>query len=178
MRLFIGIPLPDDIRRSLKTAAEALQKSARGNFSHPENLHITLQFLGEKSPEELEPIRRAMARAAEGKHAFPLSLSAPGRFERGSESIVWYGVDGETAALQQLYRDMGAALQAEGVSFDRGAYTPHITLARRVRAERPWPEVFAGMAAQGVFRVEGMVLFESTRVDGRLTYVPLLTQRF
>ena len=48
MRLFIAIRLSDDMRRALLAAQDALRKrGVRGNYTKPENLHLTLAFIGE-----------------------------------------------------------------------------------------------------------------------------------
>lgn len=179
MRLFIGIELEKEIESALNCSIEGLKELARGNFSHADNLHITLQFLGEKNPSEIETIRKAMQKASAGLKAFSLRLNSPGRFDRGGESIVWYGISGDLDRLNDLYRLLGNALFECNVTFDKNAFKPHITLGRRIRTDTPWEKVFSTITVEEKsFTVEKIVLFESTRLNGKLTYIPTFTHRF
>ena len=47
MRLFLAIQLSPAVREALLTAQDALRRQGRGSFPPPENLHLTLAFLGE-----------------------------------------------------------------------------------------------------------------------------------
>lgn len=179
MRLFIGIELEHVIKFELNRATECLKELARGNFSNADNLHITLQFLGEKDPSEIETIQKAMQKAVVGFKAFMLSLGSPGRFDRNSESIVWYGISGDLDRLNELWQLLGQALLKYGISFDRSAFKPHITLGRRIRPTAPWEEVLSKITmGEKSFRVEKIVLFESTRINGKLTYIPVSIRHF
>ena len=61
MRLFIAIRFSPEIRQTLLDAVSGLRAQARsGNFTRPENLHLTLAFLGETN--QTKEIRTAMAR--------------------------------------------------------------------------------------------------------------------
>jgi len=126
MRLFIGIELNQAVKSELGRSIERLKEAAIGNFSPAGNLHITLQFLGEKKKEEIELIVKAMQKASSGFTAFSLYLDNPGKFDRGGESIVWYGVSGETERLNELFKFLCSALYENGVSFDKSAFKPQV----------------------------------------------------
>ena len=51
MRLFIAINFDEETKQSIIAVQRRLREWGRGNFSHPENLHLTLAFLGETAPE-------------------------------------------------------------------------------------------------------------------------------
>ena len=70
-------------------------------------------------------------------------------------------------------RRLADSLQAAGFSFEEGEYRPHITLARQVKTDVPPTEV-----PSITFPVRHATLFESTRVDGALTYLPLYRSVF
>jgi 2'-5' RNA ligase len=179
MRLFIGVKLNDTVKNELGYAVETLRDVATGNFSRTENLHITLAFLGETDGSRIGAIKKAMQMAAAYKKSFTLMLKQPGRFTRGTENIVWYGVQGEISLLHALHKDVCAALADNRVGFDHGDFKPHITLGRRVRFDIPWEEAAQRLAGrQEAFEVDGIVLFDSARVNNILTYTPIFTQTF
>lgn len=168
MRLFIGIELEDSLRARLARLSAELQRGMRGSFSLADNYHITLVFLGQQDPDDLPAIRRAMEAAA-ARPALQLTLGGVGSFRKGNRAIVWQGVrlSDELAGLQ---RELARRLKGEGIAFDDGPYTPHITLARQCElAPLPGPE--GGVHAR--MHVGRMTLFESARVDGVLRYTPL-----
>jgi 2'-5' RNA ligase len=121
-RLFLAIDLPDDVKSALillTPAADALRPAK------PDQLHLTLHFLGEcdlgSVLAALKPVRAA---------AFALQLSGVGEFrQRGGAVILWAGVT-MTDALRKLHAGLAAALQSTGYEPENRPYTPHITLAR------------------------------------------------
>ena len=85
MRLFCAIPFPPDVRAALAAYQRQLREAgAAGNFTRPENLHLTLAFLGETGA--VRPAAKALAAAAD--RAFPLTLAGSGRFG----DVFWVGV--------------------------------------------------------------------------------------
>ena len=64
MRLFLAIQLSPAVREALLTAQDALRRQGRGSFPPPENLHLTLAFLGEVPETRLGVVQEAM----EGTH--------------------------------------------------------------------------------------------------------------
>ncbi len=99
-----------------------------------------------------------------------LTLSAPGTFKNGS--ILWAGVR-PCDALTDYQSRLAAALREAGFPLEEAEYRPHITLARQVRSALPdlsVPEI--------PFPVTHATLFESTRIDGVLSYIPLYRSAF
>ncbi len=60
MRLFIAINFDNEIKKKFTLAQDRLKQFTKGNFSHTENIHLTLVFLGEVEPERVPPIQQAM----------------------------------------------------------------------------------------------------------------------
>ena len=123
MRLFIALPVPADAKRRLTgTQAALLKKGARGRAVPPENLHLTLAFLG-SVPDP--------APAIEALKAVPAPESALS-FEKlslfGDVTVALFLRD---AALDAYVRDLRAALDQAGISYDRQAFRPHVTLLRK-----------------------------------------------
>ena len=62
MRLFVALDIPDEIREHITRFVEGLQRYAPdANWVKPASYHVTLKFIGEKSPAEVEQLKRILA---------------------------------------------------------------------------------------------------------------------
>lgn len=125
MRLFLGLELPEPV----KVDALSLRRPWPGaRWQRPEQLHLTLHFLGEVACGEL-------TRLCDALEAPPLSpcrlmLSGVGVFGSPDRPrVLWAGVDPE-APLHTWHRVLGERLAAQGFPLEARPYHPHLTLAR------------------------------------------------
>jgi 2'-5' RNA ligase len=170
MRLFIGIKT--GCEDHLKTLQQALLRIGRGRLTAEANLHLTLRFLGEAQPKQVESIRRAM----NSLNASPFSLECRGAFLLNKNGIAAADVGGDAAALRALHTQLETALEACGFPKELRRFRPHITLARQYRVSSG-ADVAAIPFCPCAFTVREIILFESKRVDGRLVYEPLFVKR-
>ena len=173
MRLFIGIPLPPDIRRAVwgvKTALEA--HGARGRFVPAENYHITLHFLGET--EALGDAAEAVRGAARDIRPFLARLGGYGAFGGDGAHTGYVTVSCEGGELQRLYESLSAALWERGLAGSRAKFTPHITLGRMITGDA----AFAAGARLPAFTAGEVILFESRFIDGGMRYTAVHRERF
>ena len=131
MRLFVAIPLPPNLAtrasQILPTALPALRRVK------PENLHITLAFLGQTPDERLDDVAAAAADAAALVSRFTLSFDHAGKFpERGRPRVVWLGIADGGASVVELARGVYAGLRSRSLDFDDRPLAAHLTLARVV----------------------------------------------
>lgn len=126
MRLFVGIPLTDEVRAEIAAAVVQLRRGADDlRFAAPEGWHITLQFLGSAGGDQLDCLK---ARLGEVRSApVPVRLGALGAFERAGVVFVDVEVLPELAALQ---RQVVAATANCGFVEEDRPFHPHVTLAR------------------------------------------------
>ena len=129
MRLFLAIPLPADVAARafeiLPTALPALRRVK------PENLHVTLAFLGQTPDERLVDVAATAADAAGLVSEFTLSFDRAGRFpERGRPRVVWLGIADGEASVVALGAGVYAGLRSRNLHFDDRPLAPHLTLAR------------------------------------------------
>jgi 2'-5' RNA ligase len=145
MRLFIAVNFDDAVKSRLLGIQGLIKKQAlRGNFSRPENLHLTLVFIGE-TPSNLVPtIISAVQKIPPGQKAFSVTLSHTGCFRHSGKELWWIGAEGNEAdALIELRRYISDELEAAAVPFDRphrgrsGTFRAHITLGREIRPSAP-----------------------------------------
>ena len=171
MRLFVGIALPDEIRDRMAALTGGL-KGAR--WVAPENLHLSLRFIGEVTGGMERDIDGALQTV--GGAGFPLSLSGFGAFERrGRVHAVWAGVS-QPELLAALRDKIESALVRGGCVPERRKFKPHVTVARLKNGNAAdaglYLEQHAGFAA-GPVHVERFTLFESHLGGGGAHYVAL-----
>ena len=122
MRLFIALPAPEGARRALEDAQKALRRQgARGRFTPPENLHMTLTFLG--SVKDPVPVIEAMR----GIDPARTKLVFDRLTTFGSVLVALFRPDD---AAEQYVHALRAALDEAGIKYDRKSFRPHVTLCR------------------------------------------------
>ncbi len=166
MRLFIAINFNPEIRSKLVSLADDLRsKSTKGRFSAPENLHLTLVFLGECDEKQAADAKSAMA-AVKFK-PFALDIHSLGRFKRAGGDIWWAGIS-KNKALAKLYDDLTKKLSEFGFQIEKRKFTPHITLGREI-ITKVSPRLFEEFG-QTIDKIE---LMKSERIAGKLTYTAI-----
>ncbi len=172
MRLFYAIELDDSTRLLLADNQSRLKtKALRANFTRTENLHLTLRFMGEIDTGHVEVLKRIQDHIGSNFPSFGLELSGPGVFERGHKSIVWRGVK-DSAPLYSLQKALEQEICLNGFPPETKAYSPHITLAREFVSDDSVKNVLNLLQpVNHQFYVSAISLMESTRVDGKLTYL-------
>lgn len=139
-RLFVAVPLPEAVRDYLKNEAERV--SAKNNFArwtHFQDFHITLQFLGDTPRDKIPALYQALRGVAEASRSFPLQLGEWGTFGLpDSPRVLWAGVSGDLGPLQELQSRVVSATLPLGFRAESRTYNPHLTVARKYRGEHPF----------------------------------------
>ena len=168
MRLFIAIPLPPDIKRSVAAAQTALiHAGAKGRFVPQDNFHITVHFIGESN--SLADLADAMHESVRDTRPFLLRLAEYGGFASGSGKTAFLSLTGDLPELNALYESLESALWERGFSRNRSRLSPHITLGRNVTGDQD----FILPPQNAAFQVQTLVLYESRNVNGVMQYTPL-----
>lgn len=149
VRTFLAIDLGEDIRDRLVSLQEQLTKVApEVKWVEPENLHITLLFLGEVEQRETQDICRAAQKAVANLPAFAMSIKGAGAFPNMRRPrTLWVGVGVGSPEVGALHDAIEAPLLDMG-SYRREtrAYVPHVTLGR-VTGERSDDDELAKLLA-------------------------------
>ncbi len=133
VRCFIAIELPDGVKRGLRELQAQLKagSSAPAKWVDPNNIHLTLKFLGSVAADRLDEITTAMTQAVQGTPSFPLEVKDLGVFPNPRRvQIVWVGVSGEVEKLARLQQRIESGLERLGFPPEGRRFTPHLTLAR------------------------------------------------
>lgn len=166
MRLFIAINFSTDTRnRLLALRNELHSKSKRGNFCVPENLHLTLAFLGECDGKQTAAVKAVIDTLSFA--SFDVTVDSVGRFKRDNGDIWWAGL-AESKPLIDLQKELTGKLISTGFKFEGRKYSPHITLGREVvTASNSIP------LAPFSETVTGIQLMKSEHINGKLTYTSI-----
>ena len=177
MRTFIAVELSPETKAFLSEIQTETQKYCRrGNYTPQENFHITLHFLGEIDPTDVEYIKDAMYETAQRNRVFELKLGQVGFFGRGDRGILWAGLE-KKDALQRLFMGLEKSLERQGFGREKKGLSPHITLGREVEPQRSFMDVQKAVRMEGKsFTVDSITLMESVRRGPRLVYRPIYRQ--
>lgn len=132
MRAFIGIDLPEDIQKYLKSIQELLKKSRDDvKWIEPGNIHLTLKFLGEITQEQAQEIKTILEDLACKFMSLELQLRELGAFPKlDFARILWVGLDDKTGSLKKIARDLDTSLTKLGIPKEDKTFSAHITLGR------------------------------------------------
>ena len=160
MRAFVAVFPPLDLREALARAARELPVVGDVRWVKPENVHITLKFLGEVGEEDLARVAEALGPVSERHSPFEALVSGFGAFPSvGRARILWAGIGEGADRLGALARDVEGSLEPLGFARETRPYKPHLTLGRA--RGRP-VSLGAGAPHPGIrFPVRRMDLVES-----------------
>ena len=133
IRSFIAIELPEPVKDGLAKLEDILKNTVAfpAKWVATNSIHLTLCFLGEIGPEQIEAVKSVMASTASETAPFELKLTSLGAFPNLERpQIIWAGVQGNLEALQRLHRELEAGLQVMGYRPENRLFKPHLTLAR------------------------------------------------
>jgi len=132
MRLFVAVALPPDDRARLATIVDRLSTTgADVKWVEPQNLHITLHFLGDVDAEQRDPVTIALRDAAAACAAPVVQLGGLGCFPpRGAPRVVWCGLMQGGPELRALVEGIRGAVVALGFPSEGRPWKAHVTLGR------------------------------------------------
>ncbi|MFC4807715.1 RNA 2',3'-cyclic phosphodiesterase [Paenibacillus sp. GCM10023250] len=141
-RLFVAAPLPEGLKRTLGEWTRSLQAGHPfRKWTHADDLHVTLQFLGDTASDRLPALTAALAGAAASGavRPFRLALGGVGTFGRTEQPrVFWASLGGEIQALHRLHRLVVEATAPLGYEAEKRPYNPHLTLARNFVGPDPF----------------------------------------
>lgn len=171
MRLFVACLLPSELRQELGGVRAALggiegQGIPGLKWVDPENLHVTLKFLGEVKPADARRVDAALGGHCQEAVPFDCRVARLGAFPSPSAlRVLWAGIETGAAEMGALAEAVEKALRPLGFERERRGFSAHITLARaRDRVAMPALDGLApGVPGKvfGEFRVEKFSLMQS-----------------
>ena len=136
IRCFVAVECGGDELTAKFTEVRRILEATRADikFVEPENVHLTLKFLGEIEPSLVEQASQVVKEASfqpfsarlEGVGVFP-NLRRP--------RVVWAGISEGVSQLVEVWKDVDTKLSGLGFERERRGFSPHITIGR-VRSGR------------------------------------------
>lgn len=164
MRCFISIELEPSIKDSINDFVQ--QNNLKEYFSgtkwvKPDNLHITLAFLGEISVDEVSSIKRMLENIPPKHMPFPVELSGLGFFPSlKNPKVFWIGIK-EQPELLKLKQNIDKGLDELNISYDKKPFSPHLTIGRIKTPLKIRPEIMGALDFKASFLVTEIHLMKS-----------------
>ena len=132
IRCFIAIEIPETIQNQLARIQGTLRnRIQKASWVKPGNIHLTLKFLGDVDPEDLESIGAVIGGVASRHRGFSLHIGGLGAFPNFAHPrVLWIGAKAGGDRISVLAQDINLALSDCGFSLDTKKFNPHLTIAR------------------------------------------------
>lgn len=171
VRAFVAVHLPGRIREKLQATQKELESAipeSAVRWAPFEQLHLTLEFLGNVAIERLSELENALRGVATSHRTLELSCDEVGAFSSvRNPRVIWVGIKGDLEALLALQSDVRKAVQPWIAEEETRAYRPHVTLGRvrpiNRRDLRKVSDAIASVTerAFGSWKVDGFMLMQS-----------------
>ncbi|WBW96803.1 RNA 2',3'-cyclic phosphodiesterase [Oceanirhabdus sp. W0125-5] len=176
MRVFIGIQLSCELKEFLARMQSQLEDNcACGRFTKRENLHITLNFIGELNENKVKEVEGIIKKVVSKFHAFNIEVKGISFFENNNKRLFFAKVE-KNDKLIKLQKELSNELSKIGLKQERRVYKPHITIGRNI-------ELLNGYDTQTmedncfVEKVKKVTFFESVFMKSGVEYYDLFTER-
>ena len=170
-RLFVGIKftLYEEIQPAIIDVARTLtDNKVKFRMSPPQNLHLTLKFLGSVLESDLRKIDSIVSHTATRHHAMELHCAGIGFFKNS----IWVGIK-DNSLLTALTLELDQAFVPLGIYTERKARVPHVTVARFGTGAKivlaPFREKYFSRD-WGLIPVSEMILYKSETLEEGARY--------
>jgi len=163
IRSFIAVDLNDDhILHNIMEAQQTLSRTGGDlKLVEPQNIHITLRFLGEIRQELVQDIIEQMKQIQFS--AFQIEFKGLGAFpDLHRPRVVWVGIEKGATKLSEIFETLEKGLRALRVQPDTRGFSPHLTIAR-VRSGRNREEL-ARVVSEMRDKEFGSIVTDSVRL--------------
>ncbi len=161
LRTFIAVELTEEIRTVLQDIQGRLKTfHADVKWVEPQNIHLTLKFLGDVGPKDIQPLIETLRAALKGT-PIPTELAELGAFpDLRRPRVLWAGLRDEDGRIAQLASTIEEVLGKIGYKKEPRDFKAHVTLGRvrslknitllikelqKYRFPRRFPQVIAGI---------------------------------
>lgn len=186
MRMFLALDINESTRLELAQLKNLLTKQIKGckaNWVTPENLHVTLKFLGEVDGSTISNVCTAVDEVA--RQFKPIEFDVKGLAalpDRGPLRMFWADATEPTGQMAKLFDEIELALQPLRFDRERRAFRPHITIARinRIPDLPSARQAVAKLTEKEFGRVQAncVTIYTSTLTRQGPIYTPMAKPKF
>lgn len=180
IRSFLAFERPPEIRTILDRVSGELRKSRLDvRWVKPENIHLTIVFLGNIRSEDVKAIESPLQKLCLTTGPFQISLKGTGCFPNSRKPrVLWIGLEGDLERMGGFRDSLQEVLKSFGVPKEDRAFRPHLTLGRfrsLERADRELEEILTRYQdlSGPVCLLNELILFKSELRPGGSFYTRL-----
>jgi len=132
LRAFIAIEIPIGIRQTVCKVTSDLRNGVGAliRWVPMENMHLTLKFLGDVAPSNVDMLSQMLRAEADLFNCFELHLTGLGSFPNLKRPrVIYIGIQAP-AALETLHRGIESASRRLGYESEERGFSPHLTIGR------------------------------------------------
>ncbi len=171
LRTFVAVEFPSDVITRIARITTYLQTQTPGKalkWVTPQNLHLTLKFLGDTRESKIPELVHCIQDAFQSQSPFIITIEGLGMYPNASQPrVVWLGIK-DAGKLRQLHHDLAKALKGFDPEPEKRSFSPHLTIARiRQNVSRDVVQQVGETLSQfkvdslGSFEVQTVQLFKS-----------------
>ncbi len=183
IRTFVAVEVSGAVQGLVHRTIKQLSGIAGDyRWQEPENMHLTLNFLGDIQEREIPEVCRCVERAVDGVNEFAIEVGGLGAFPRPTRPrVLWLGLTNGVDELVALQNQLTTRLDDEmGFPPDRNGFTPHVTVGRANRSSCWTAELIerveqSDKSATAQSFIDEVIVFSSHVDRGRPTYTPMAT---
>jgi RNA 2',3'-cyclic 3'-phosphodiesterase len=180
VRTFVAVEVWPEIRERTKSIINRLKETtAKVTWVKHDQMHLTMNFLGDVEMNEIPAVCKAVAEAARPFTPFDVEMAGIGVFPSyDNPRTIWLGVGDGAERLIELHSALERQLGELGFRIEARRFRPHLTIGR-VRSLPDGPGQLAGLLKQqadfeaGPMMVSELTVFSSELGREGPTYEPL-----
>lgn len=180
MRTFFCFELPESVKKEVRGMADSIDSPAYVKWVAPENLHVTLKFLGDVNRKELPGIKKRAKESASQVDPFEIKIDKLSSFPNpGFPKVIWLGSNSPPEEIFRLQKDLENRMEGLGFEKEKRDYVPHVTLGRtKDENERKIERLGTKLKGLGLendwtVSIDQLTLMESTLKPGGPEYDPV-----
>jgi 2'-5' RNA ligase len=184
IRSFLAFELAPDIKKQIEGISKELKKSNLPvRWVKPENIHLTLIFLGDVEENLIEAVKEKVNEVVREMTSFKVRLKGAGVFPSLKRPrVVWVGLDGDIDRLSDLRDNLQLKLNALGFIPERRPFKPHLTLGRfkgRTSGEHGLKNILERYyeTKSDIYCLKEFILFKSDLKPSGAEYTKICTWR-
>ena len=185
MRTFIAVDFQTEILTKIERIIDYLRTQTPVDalkWVKRDNLHLTLKFIGEISPDKIYQVKALMAEALLSSTAFAVEVKGLGMYPNANNPrVVWLGIE-NGSGLVDTHKRLNNILSQVNIKPDTRPFSPHLTIARVKKNALPNQVKLVGgtlsqfkVGSLGITRVENIRLYQSELTPQGSIYTPLTT---
>lgn len=174
-RLFIGISFSSEVCDYFHDAQLMVEKYCeKANYTRYDNFHLTLKFLGMMDEATVDGLIDVIKSLSVEK--ITLMFDHIGFFKKKNRYVIYMGNKPSEPLTDLAIALNDALVEANVIDREEFIYKPHVTLCRNAAILVPSVDLSRGIEIEKEATVDNITLYESTNIDGKLTYKPIYIQ--